>query len=75
LPLLMLPMALFIRPLAAARAMMHDSFISGLRLYDASAFTAFGRAADPEMRTEFLCSQSRLPLAIDVVYSRPRANR
>jgi SAM-dependent methyltransferase len=75
LPLLMLPMALFIRPLAAARAMMHDSFISGLRLYSALAFTALGRAAEPEMRTEFLGPQSRLPLAIAVVYSRPRANR
>jgi hypothetical protein len=51
---------------------MHDGFISGLRAYTGSAFVALGKAADPQMRVEFLPSASRLgPAPTVVVFSRP----
>ena len=47
-------MLLMRRPLSAATALMHDGFISGLRAYSPSAFTALGKAAHPDMRIQFL---------------------
>lgn len=67
-PLMMAPMAL----LPQTRPMMHDGLISGLRAYSRSAFVALGKAADPQMRVEFLPSTTGFGLGTTVVvFSRP----
>jgi ubiquinone/menaquinone biosynthesis C-methylase UbiE len=67
-PLLMAPLAVVPR----LRPLMHDGFISGLRAYSRSAFVALGKAADPQMRVEFLPSRSRFgPTPTIVVFCRP----
>jgi SAM-dependent methyltransferase len=67
-PLVMAPMALVPR----FRPLMHDGLISGLRAYSPSAFAALGKAADPQMRVEFLPSMRRLgPTPTVVVFCRP----
>jgi ubiquinone/menaquinone biosynthesis C-methylase UbiE len=66
-PLAMAPMAVLPR----LRLLTHDGLISGLRAYSPSAFTALGKAADPQMRVEFLPSTARLgPTPTVVVFSR-----
>lgn len=74
LPLLAAPAGLFailVRP--SLKPLMHDGFISMLRAYSRSAFTALGKAVDPTMRIEFLPSpkQSR-PRSSVLVFSRRR---
>jgi SAM-dependent methyltransferase len=75
------PLGLILSPLAMApmavvprlRPLVHDGFISGLRAYSRSAFVALGKAADPQMRIEFLLSTSRFgPAPTVVVFSRPQ---
>jgi SAM-dependent methyltransferase len=58
-PLAMAPMAVVPR----LRPVVHDGLISGLRAYSRSAFVALGRAAEPQMRIEFLPSTSRFGVA------------
>jgi SAM-dependent methyltransferase len=67
-----LPIPLIIRPFAAARATMHDAFISGLRSYSPAAFTALGRAAGPDIHTEFLSTPVLFPPPIAILYTRRR---
>lgn len=72
-PLLMLLSALAMAPLAVVprlKPLMHDGFISELRAYSRSAFVALAKAADPQMRIEFLPSASR-PKPTIVVFCRP----
>lgn len=70
-PILALPM-LAAAVLPPMRPLLHDGFISGLRAYSHSAFTALGRAADPNMRIEFLPAPSRFgPKSTTVLFSRP----
>ncbi|ORA80922.1 class I SAM-dependent methyltransferase [Mycobacterium malmoense] len=72
-PVLALPMNLFLLPWSWLGPGLHDGVISTLRAYSPSALTALGRAADPEMRIEFLPPPTRLgPPPITVVFSRPR---
>jgi ubiquinone/menaquinone biosynthesis C-methylase UbiE len=67
-PLAMAPLALLPR----LQPVMHDGYISGLRAYSPSAFVALGKAVDPQMRIEFLPSQSRFGLSSNiVVFCRP----
>lgn len=55
------------------RHVMHDGVISALRAYSPAAFTALGRAVDPQMRIEFLSSPFRFgPRPVIVVFSRPQ---
>lgn len=66
--------ALIMAPLTMLKPVMHDGFISNLRAYSHSAFVALGKAADPQMHTEFLPPPSRFgrgPKPTVVVYSRP----
>jgi len=64
--------ALLMAPLAVVKPAMHDGFISNLRAYSRSAFVALGKAADPQMRIEFLLSAFRFgPIPTIVVFSRP----
>ena len=74
-PLGVILSTLAMTPLAVVRRLhpvMHDGFISGLRAYSDSAFVALGKAADPQMRTEFLPSPSRFgPTPTIVVFCRP----
>jgi len=65
---------LVVRPLAAVPATIHDAIISNLRCYSPSAFTALGRAADPEMRTDFLPPINRWISSICVTYRRSTAD-
>jgi SAM-dependent methyltransferase len=66
-PLMMAPVAVAPR----LRPLVHDGFISGLRAYSRSAFVALGKAADPQMRIEFLPSASRFgPSSTVVVFCR-----
>ncbi|MCV7198373.1 class I SAM-dependent methyltransferase [Mycobacterium angelicum] len=62
--------AVRVRPLAAARAVMHDALISHLRAYSPSAFTALGKAAHPEMRVEFLPRPKFRPRARALIFRR-----
>jgi SAM-dependent methyltransferase len=69
------PLGLILSPLAMApmavvprlRPVMHDGLISGLRAYSRSAFVALAKAADPQMRIEFLPSTTRFGLGPTVV--------
>jgi SAM-dependent methyltransferase len=75
-PLLLLLTSLAMAPLAVVprlKPLMHDGYISGLRAYSRSAFVALGKAADPQMRIEFLPSASRFGPTTIVVFSRPDA--
>jgi SAM-dependent methyltransferase len=65
-PMVMAPLAVVprLRPLA------HDGLISGLRAYSPSAFVALGKAADPQMRVDFLPSRSRIGASTVVAFSR-----
>ncbi|MFF7944016.1 class I SAM-dependent methyltransferase [Nocardia gamkensis] len=74
-PIMVLPM-LAAALLPSVRPFLHDGFISGLRAYSHSAFTALGRAADPGMRIEFLPAPSRFgPRSTTVLFSRPDSTR
>lgn len=69
--LLMGPMAVR-TSMPAAGPWMHDGSISVLRSYSRSAFVALGRAADPQMRIEFVPPPSRFGAASTaVLFSRP----
>lgn len=74
-PLVMAPMSLAVMPRTSVAPVMHDGFISALRAYSPAAFTALGKAADPDMDIDFLAVESRgpIPAPISVVYSRPSA--
>jgi 2-polyprenyl-3-methyl-5-hydroxy-6-metoxy-1,4-benzoquinol methylase len=67
----LLSMPLMVRPLAAAPAMIHDGFISTLRSYSPSAFTALGKAANPAMQIEFLPTKTRRLPSVAVAFRRP----
>lgn len=67
---LALPVMLVMQRPAAAAALMHDGFISGLRAYSPSAFTALGKAAHPDMRIEFLPTPRRPMRSIAVTFER-----
>ena len=73
-PLLLLLALLAMAPLSVVprlRPLMHDGFISVLRVYSRSAFVALGKAASPQMHTDFLPSASRFgPAPTIVVFSR-----
>ena len=69
-PLAMAPLVLVPR----LKPVVHDGFISELRAYSRSAFVALAKAADPQMRTEFLPSTSRFgPTPTVVVFTRAGA--
>lgn len=71
--LLMGPMAVRMS-LPSAGPWMHDGSISVLRSYSRSAFVALGRAADPQMRIEFLQPPSRFGAASTAaLFSRGRS--
>jgi SAM-dependent methyltransferase len=65
-PLVMAPLAV----VPSLKPVMHDGFISELRAYSSSAFVALGKAADPQMRIEFLPSASRFGAPTVVVFTR-----
>jgi ubiquinone/menaquinone biosynthesis C-methylase UbiE len=73
-PLLLLLTLLAMAPLSVVprlRPLMHDGFISVVRAYSRSAFVALGKAASPQMHTDFLPSASRFgPAPTIVVLSR-----
>ncbi|WP_174399660.1 class I SAM-dependent methyltransferase [Mycolicibacterium sphagni] len=65
--------AIAVRP--SFRHVVHDGFISSLRVYSRSAFVALGKAADPHMRIEFLPTAVRFgPHMGSLVFSRPDTN-
>ncbi|MCA2244797.1 class I SAM-dependent methyltransferase [Mycobacterium sp. WUMAC-067] len=81
-PLQLILTHLMIAPLAAIamtvrpsfRHVIHDGFISSLRVYSQSAFVALGKAVDPHMRVEFLPRAIRFgPGMASLVFSRPGA--
>ncbi|MEV4240833.1 hypothetical protein ACIBJI_40280 [Nocardia sp. NPDC050408] len=83
-PMRLLVMSLLMAPVAVAmlavrssfRHMAHDGFISALRSYSRSAFTALGKAAHPAMRIEFLSTTTSSgygPKSVAIVFSRPAA--
>lgn len=59
-----------VRPFAAIRAVTHDALISHLRAYSPSAFIALAKAADPEMRVEFLPTPKFRPRARALTFRR-----
>lgn len=63
-------MPLFVRPWAAARAVLHDGTISWLRAYSQSALSALGHAADPAMHVEFPSLGRGLGASVGVAYRR-----
>ncbi|OBJ83269.1 class I SAM-dependent methyltransferase [Mycobacterium sp. 1245852.3] len=75
LPLTIPAIAFRVRPLAAARAVMHDAYISALRAYSPSAFTALGKAADPAMQIEFLPTPTSRLRSIALTFRRPGTSR
>ncbi|WP_118914813.1 class I SAM-dependent methyltransferase [Mycobacterium shigaense] len=71
--LLMGPMAVRMS-LPSAGPWMHDGSISVLRSYSRSAFVALGKAADPQMRIEFMRPPSRFGAASTAgLFSRGRS--
>lgn len=60
-------------PFSSIRRVLHDGLISALRAYSPAAFNALGTAADPQMRIDFLASQSRFLKPTVVVFSREPA--
>lgn len=58
--LLLAPSAVALVPLPSVRPLIHDGFISSLRAYSRSAFTALAAAAAPDIRITFLPSEFRL---------------
>jgi SAM-dependent methyltransferase len=53
-PIVSLPFMTFITPRSSWWPALHDGFISALRAYSPSAFTAPGKAVDPDMHIEFM---------------------
>ncbi|MEU7629919.1 class I SAM-dependent methyltransferase [Nocardia sp. NPDC049220] len=54
---------------AAVFPVLHDAYISMLRSYSKSAFTALGAAADPAITVEFVPTKRQ----VAVIYTNPRA--
>ncbi|OBJ10902.1 class I SAM-dependent methyltransferase [Mycobacterium sp. 1465703.0] len=75
LPLTLPAIAFRVRPLAAARAVMHDAYISALLAYSPSAFIALGKAVDPDMQIEFLPTPTRRMRSIALTFRRPGTPR
>jgi SAM-dependent methyltransferase len=71
-PVLALVIGLRVRPLAAARAVIHDGVISGLRAYSPSAFEELGGAADPRMHVEIHPEPKLRPGARCITFQRQR---
>jgi ubiquinone/menaquinone biosynthesis C-methylase UbiE len=74
-PLIMGPATLTFMPRSSIKPMMHDGFISALRAYSPSAFSALGKAADPQMNIEFRHTPQPKrfgPKPIAAVFSRSR---
>lgn len=74
--LLLMPLALAavigrrVRPLPAARAVIHDALISNLRAYSPTALTALGKAADPRMRVQLHPAPKFRPRARAITFQR-----
>jgi SAM-dependent methyltransferase len=72
---LSLVIGLRLRPLAAARAVIHDGVISSLRAYSPSAFEELGRAADPQLRVEVHPTPKFRPSARAITFRQPASHR
>lgn len=72
-PAVLIPTLTAIAPLTLVKPVIHDGFISSLRAYSRAAFVALGRAADPQMRVQFLPTRSCFggPTSTIVVFARP----
>jgi SAM-dependent methyltransferase len=63
---------LLVFPWSSLRPLLHDGYISALRAYSPAALEALGRAADSEMRIEFLPRPTGPgPRSTTVLFSRP----